>query len=139
MRSEYCPVGKTSNGQFCFANGMGADVCQVNTSNNNVVETFIPKPVSATFPKLICPTDTVKVMGLCKAKNGKFSAPKLGCDNGMVLRYGLCHPAPTPAPACICTQTYAPVCGADKVTYSNACRAQCAGKTVAYPGTCKNT
>lgn len=41
-------------------------------------------------------------------------------------------------PACICPAVYAPVCGADGLTYGNACRARCAGVGVAHDGECKS-
>ncbi|MEM3364248.1 MAG: Kazal-type serine protease inhibitor family protein [Candidatus Micrarchaeia archaeon] len=35
-----------------------------------------------------------------------------------------------------CDDTYAPVCGADGITYRNACKASASGTTVAYDGAC---
>jgi hypothetical protein len=37
---------------------------------------------------------------------------------------------------CICTAIYQPVCGCDKVTYSNACEASCNGVTRYEKGVC---
>lgn len=47
---------------------------------------------------------------------------------------GICEIKPE-----ICTQQYAPVCGCDEETYSNACVAAAAGASVAYEGECRET
>jgi len=41
-----------------------------------------------------------------------------------------------PKEDCICTMDYNPVCGCDKITYSNPCAAECAGITVYIKGEC---
>ncbi len=43
---------------------------------------------------------------------------------------------PCAAAACICTADFAPVCGANAQTFSNACQASCAGVAVASEGAC---
>jgi len=38
--------------------------------------------------------------------------------------------------SCICPKDFNPVCGSDKMTYSNACSAGCAGVKIVHEGTC---
>lgn len=40
--------------------------------------------------------------------------------------------------SCLCPKDYNPVCGQDKMTYSNACSADCAGVKIAHEGSCVN-
>lgn len=67
----------------------------------------------------------------------------LACEDGYFCDYdleamcgagdqtGTCEPIPD-----LCTEVHDPVCGCDGKTYGNACKANMAGVSVAYPGTC---
>lgn len=47
-----------------------------------------------------------------------------------------CTPPPPEQDLCVCAEIYAPVCGVDDVTYSNACFAGCEDIEVAHEGEC---
>ncbi len=59
--------------------------------------------------------------------------PDRPCPEGQHCLNGRC----APVEPCICPAVFAPVCGADGMTYGNACEAGCVGVAVVYDGECR--
>lgn len=62
---------------------------------------------------------------------GTFCSFAPGAQCGAADQTGVCMPRPE-----VCTEQYAPVCGCDDQTYSNACHAAMAGVSVLHGGEC---
>ncbi len=71
------------------------------------------------------------VEGECQVICGGDCDENHACPGNAVCQDGLCM-----AVACACPAVFEPVCGADGVTYGNACEAQCADVVVASEGEC---
>lgn len=96
MRSEYCPVGKTSDGQFCFGNGVGSDVCNIGGTNTNVVEAFgaMGNPLfQGGVPAIwTCPKGSKRYGAMCRdASNNKVPLIR-ECPDNLVLKNNKCFP-----------------------------------------------
>lgn len=95
---------------------------------------------------LVCGSDYVTYKSEChlKCTNSAFYVLNEGyCagNGGSGPIFGGGNPPPTnppPTTGCSCTTDFSPVCGADGITYSNACFAACAGTSVAYLSVCQN-
>jgi hypothetical protein len=73
---------------------------------------------------------------LCGTRGGVTCSSRQYCDFGggacgFADEGGVCRPRPT-----ACDDVFAPVCGCDGMTYSNACEAQAAGTEWLYAGMC---
>ena len=45
--------------------------------------------------------------------------------------------SPIPKPSCLCKSIFSPICGSDKHSYTNTCKATCKGASMLYPGMCQ--
>jgi len=72
----------------------------------------------------------LECMGSWAGRNTEFcmARPPSSCANATA-------PPVTPT-SCVCIEIFDPVCGQDGNTYSNKCKASCAGVTPACPGAC---
>ena len=83
-------------------------------------------------PQGTFPTADAALIGQLEGLFACGAGAPLTCGAGYACQDGQCLPAPT----CVCTEQYEPVCGVDGRTYGNACEAGCATTAVRHPGVC---